>query len=34
LSTGPGPDSWTARMVVGEDVTGVPSSRGRRFGNA
>ena len=27
LSTGPGAESWTARMVAGEDVMGLPSSR-------
>ncbi len=28
LSTGPGAQSRTARMVAGEDVMGLPSSRG------
>ena len=32
LSTGPGTESRTARMVAGEDVMGLPSSRGRRVG--
>jgi hypothetical protein len=28
LSTGPGAESWMARMVAGEDVMGLPSSLG------
>jgi len=31
LPTGPGAESRTARMVAGEDVMGLPSSRGSRM---